>query len=148
MGTYSAVAEVTAGADTTIMNITGGTAARVKVKYISVTSSSAPADTQTKLQLLRSTSVGTSDNDYTPVNLDPGDPKSADATVKTGDFSGEPTATIVLHEFALNQRGSYQFHAPEKAEFVSTVAANNGISLKCVSSSGTPEINATIVWEE
>jgi hypothetical protein len=51
-------------------------------------------------------------------------------------------------EISLNQRATYTWNANPGREIKSAVGTANGLGLRSISSGATPNINATIAWDE
>lgn len=149
MRRYSATGVTPVGTTLPIINISGNTTVRGRIFDLIVSSDSAPADVATRFQVGRTTSVGTGGTAITARALDPADPVSLMAPI-AGTFSGAPTFTANsdMLNFALNQRATFRWVAVPDSELVIIANATNGIELLSVSSSGTPNCDATILWQE
>ena len=58
------------------------------------------------------------------------------------------TANKELLTFAFNQRANFQWYANEGCELVAAATQNNGLGLRCVTSSSTQTYDATILFKE
>lgn len=147
MGKYAVQHQTPAGTTLPIINLTGSAAVRLKVADLVIGSDATPADVATEFNVTRTTSVGTGGTTLTEEPLDPLVVAATGAGIG-GTFTGAPTKGNSLMMIALNQRATFRWVAAPGYELISTAAANNGIELESVASGGTPNINATIMWEE
>lgn len=146
-GRYAVSGSRTAGAAKTILGVTGSASVRVKVNYIQIGSSSAPADNANNLDFKVATAAGT----VTAVTPNPLDQADIAASATAGEnHSAEPTYSgAALLEIGMHQRAIYQWYANEGGEFISLAAAGDGFGLQIVSlSAGTPTIHSTFHFQE
>lgn len=150
MAHYSTVHQTPAGTDLGIINLTGSAAIRVKLYELDIGSDATPGDQAGEFVINRSTTTGTGGTAITP---EPCDPLTVGATAAaTGGTYGtaQPTDTAnsELLMIALNQRATYRWVAAPDKELISVAAASNGLFLRSVAHTGTPNINATIFHVE
>jgi len=144
---YGVQHQTPAGTTLPIINLTGSAAVRCGIYDIMIGSDASPADVATEFNVTRTTSVGTGGTALTEEPLDPLTVASTGAAIG-GTFSGAPTKGNSLLMIALNQRATFRWVAAPDSELISTASANNGIELESVASGGTPNINATFLWQE
>ena len=150
MGRYSVVHQTAAGTDLPIINLTGSASVRVKIYDVILGSDATPADVAGEFVIDRTTDAGTGGTALTENALDPLTVAATGAAVG-GTFSTPPTDTANsnLLMIALNQRATFRWVAAPGSELISTATASNGLMLNCTGmSSGTPNMNAVIFWEE
>jgi hypothetical protein len=118
-----------------------------KIHQLIIGSDSTPADIATRLDVLRHTTAGTGG---TAAVEKPDDPQAPTAACNLrGGTMTEPTYEAdFLLEVALNQRATFTWIANPGRELRTTVGTANGIGLRSISSGATPNINATIAWDE
>lgn len=141
------VGRAAAGTALSIVVVTGIASARPSIHQLIIGSDSAPADIATKFQLLRHTAAAAGGTALVTKPADPGG-TSGLCTALQGTMT-EPTyeANGEL-EISLNQRATYTWNANPGREIKSAVGTANGIGLRSISSGATPNINATIAWDE
>lgn len=147
---YSAVHQTAAGTGLPIINLTGGTGVRVNLCHLMLGSDATPADVAGEFVIARTDDAGSVGTALTENALDPISPAASVAAVG-GTFSGDPTSTSNgnLLMIALNQRASFTWWAREGFELLSALASGDGLMLECTGmSSGTPNMNATLMWFE
>ena len=149
MGRYAVAHQTPAGTNLTIINCIGTAAILLRIYDVILGSDTAPpADFATEFNITRTTAVGTGGTGLTASLLNPFG-VAATGSATGGTFSGEPTyGSNILLMIALNQRGTFRWMAAPDGELVATAAASNGLGLRSINSGGTPNINATIHWEE
>lgn len=137
---------VTSPTDSTL-GITGATTVRPTIYEMLLGSSSTPGDNALEHFLQRSTAAGTATS-VTPTPLDSADPAST--TTAGENHTAEPTYTsaLILFRLALNQRASHRWIADPDGGLVVPATANNGIGLYTVHASATPDVSATIYFQE
>lgn len=143
---YSVNASVACGTDLPIINITGSASIVVKV-YEWIMGFPAVADVATKFMFERTTGVGTGGTALTENKVDPLTVAASGAAVK-GTYTTAPVDADELMLVTINSRATHRWIAREGHEFRSTAAASNGIMLNSESSTGTPNVDATIYWME
>ena len=144
---YSTVHETAAGTTLTILAVVGVTTTRAWIYDIIVGSDATPADVATQFDVQRGTVSGTGTS-VTPRALDPGNP-AALLTSEGGTFTGQTkTANSAMLSFGLNQRATFRWVAVPDGELVVPATADNWIGIESIASGGTPNINATISWQE
>lgn len=147
MGKYSISHQTAAGTTLPIMNLTGSAAIRLRLSDIIIGSDATPADIATEFNIVNTSSVGTGGTTLTEAPLDPLTVAATGAGIG-GTFTGAPTAGNILLMIALNQRATFRWVAAPGYELISAATAANGLELISVNSGGTPNINATFLWEE
>lgn len=150
MAAYSTRHQTAAGSDLPIINLTGSATVRASVFELILGSDATPADTAGEFVLNRTTDVGSGGTALPELPLDP---LSATATCAAvgGTFGTPPTdtASTELLMIALNQRATFRWvAAADRYRIVSIASANNGLMLNCVGHTATPNMNATIMWDE
>lgn len=152
---YAATHTTPGGTDLPMINLTGGVNHQLRLFDVTVGTTSTPADAQLKLEVGRTTSVGTggtslTENANNPVSASP--VVTAQSAAVGGTFSGAPafTANTGFLPIPLHQRGTFRWVTDPKYGWASIVAANNGLELICraVTASGTPDVYAGFMWEE
>jgi len=147
MGRYAVVHQTPAGTNLPIINVTGSASIRCKIYDLIIGSDANPADVASEFNMIRTTDVGVGGTALTPAPLDPLT-VAASGSAKGGTFTTAPTTGAVLLMIALNQRATFRWIAAPGSELITSAAANAGIELLSVGSTATPNINATILWEE
>ena len=151
MGRYVVVHQTPAGTDLPIINLTGSAAIRVKIYDLVLGFDGTPADVAGEFVIDRTTDAGTGGTALTENPLDPLTVAATGAGIG-GTFTTAPTdgaTPVVLLMIALNQRATFRWVAAPGGELISTATAANGLMLNSTGmSSGTPNTNATIYWEE
>lgn len=147
MSSYQGVHRTPAGTNLSILALESTAAVIGKIHQIVVGSDATPADIATRFDVTRTTAAGTGG---TAVSEEPTDPQMPAASVNLrGGTMTEPTyASNFLLEIALNQRATFTWIANPGRELRTLVGTANGIGLRSVSSGGTPNINATVSWDE
>lgn len=146
------VAGVASGTNKTIINLFQNVAAptsRPAIYYIMVSSDDTPADQAARLNLARTTAVGTEGAGFVPVNLDPGGP--AGECDSGNAHSAEPTYTSVkeLLVGSVNERVTFQWYACfPGSELRSAATQNSGNGLRTVASTSTQAHEGTLLFEE
>jgi len=122
---------------------------RAKIYEIILGCSQAPADAGTKFRVLRTTAVGTENDGFTPVNLDPAGPASA-SDFGRGAFGVEPTKTAnsELLLLSVNQRATIRWVAAPKGELVLPATQSNGACVESASSTVTTAHDCAVFFEE
>lgn len=149
----TSAAGIATGTDKTIINLFNPAATptrRARIFEFSVGSVATPADVAIRMQVARTTAVGTEGSGFVPNNLDPGGP-AGECDSGLGVFSVEPTFTASkqLLDFSFNQRGLVRWNANPGCELIAAATQNNGLALRSKSvSTGTPAVEATILFEE
>jgi hypothetical protein len=133
MSRYSANGTAAAAASKTQVELRSATTVRPRIYHLWVSSPSAPDDNLAELVLRRTTTAGSGGSTFTPVAIDPADPRAAVCTFRMA-HTGEPTYTANSDQlaFAFNQRSSPQWMAYPDSE-IYLPAADNGCGLFCVS---------------
>ena len=150
MARYSVSHQTPAGANKPIILITGSAAVRVHLYDMVLGSDATPADVAGEFIVERCTNNGTDGTALTEVKLDPLT-VAATSVALGGTFagSGEPAASDALLMIGLNQRATFRWIAAPGGELISTATADHGLELRTVAmSSGTPNMNATLMWWE
>ena len=147
MRRYSATHETAAGTTLTILEIVAATTTRGRIYDLIISSDATPADVATEYNIIRGTVSGTGTG-VTVNALDGGDPAGL-LTAKGGTFTGQTkTANTDLLEIALNQRATFRWVAAPDSEIVVPATSDNWVGLESIASGGTPNTNATILWQE
>ena len=135
-------------ADTTL-TLTGNVAVRGKLYDIILGAIGVPADVTLKHTVQRVTAIGTGTG-FTPLPLD-GDAPGAQL-VCTVNHTVEPTytASAILLEHGLNQRATFRWVAAPGGEIIIPAAAGEGVGIFAidVAAAATPDVEATVHWEE
>lgn len=145
------VTGIAAGADKGIINCVGGTGVRMALYDLLLGSDDTPADQATRFVVNRTTADGVGGTALSNENpLDPADPAATVACTSGAYSTTEPTDTAnsELLTISLNQRATFRWVAAPGSEVISPATANNGLFLRSAASTGTPGIEATILWSE
>lgn len=136
-----------AGSNLTIVLVAAIATARPAVHQVIVSSDATPADVATKFKLLRHTAAAVGGTALTVRPSDPGNTAGL-CTALQGTMT-EPTyeASGEL-SFGLNQRATFTWIANPGREVKCPVGTANGIGLRSIASGGTPNIVATLAWDE
>lgn len=149
----ASAAGVATGTDKTILNLFNPAATptrRARIFDVLIGSVATPADVAIRMHIARTTAVGTEGAGFTPNNLDGGGP-AGECDAGVGVYSVEPTyaASKQLLDFSFNQRALARWVAAPGCELVAAATQNYGLGLRSKSaSSGTPAVEATILFEE
>lgn len=141
------VGRAAAGTNLTIALVAAIASARPSIHQLIIGSDSAPADIATKFQLLRHTAAATGGTALVTKAADPGG-TSGLCTALQGTMTEPTYETNGELEVSLNQRATYTWNANPGREIKSAVGTANGLGLRSISSGATPNINATIAWDE
>lgn len=147
MGRYSASHQTAAGTNLTILHAMGSAAIRVKLSHLILGSDATPADLAGEFTVALTTSAVSGGTSLTEAPLDPLT-VAATAVATGGTYSGEFTYTNIALMIPLNQRATFQWWAAPGFEIFTVASANNGVGIRSVGHGGTPNINATMLWEE
>ena len=136
-GTYPTVGVL--GSATTI---------RPKIKQLTLGTTSAPADAALKWLLQRCTALGTTTS-VPPRAVDPSY-QGLHLASAGKEATAEPTYTsgAIDWQIGIHQRQSVIINFEPGAEPTAPATANNGYGLTVVSSSGTPDVIASILYSE
>lgn len=147
MASYQGAHRTAAGTNLTVIALESSASVVGKIHQAIIGSDATPADVATRFDFLRHTTAGAAG---TAVVEKPTDPQAAAAACNLrGGTMTEPTYEAdFLLEVPLNQRATFTWIANPGRELRTTVATANGIGLRSISSGGTPNINATIGWDE
>jgi hypothetical protein len=147
MASYQGVHETPAGTNLSILVLESSASVIGKIHQIIMGSDAAPADVATDYKAIRHTTAGTGG---TAVVEKPTDPQAASAACNLrGGTMTEPTYEAdFLLAIALNQRATFTWNANPGRELRTTVATANGIGVRSIASSATPNTNITIGWDE
>lgn len=147
MASYQGAHRTPAGTNLSVLVLESSAAVVGSIHQIVIGSDATPADIATRFNVLRHTTAGTGG---TAVVEKPTDPQAAAASCNLrGGTMTEPTYEAdFLLEVALNQRATFTWIANPGRELRTTVGTANGIGLRSISSGGTPNINATLAWNE
>lgn len=150
MSGYYGTHQTPAGTNLTILALESAAAARGRLHQIILGSDATPADVATEFALLRHTAAGIGGTAVTEKPADPLGP-AALCNLRGGTMT-EPTyetvGTEALLQIALNQRATFTWIANPGREIATAVGTANGVGLRSIASGGTPNINATLAWDE
>jgi len=148
MASFYVAHRTPAGTNLTIIVAQSSATGVGKFHQMIIGSDATPADVATRFDLIRSTVAPAGGTALTAKNSDP-QLVGATSLTLTGGTMTEPTyeATFLL-EVALNQRATFTWIANPGRELRTTVGTANGIGLRSIASGGTPNINATLAWDE
>lgn len=137
-----------AAAPVTALTVIGSTTCRPKIYDVIVGSPATPADAQLTIQLRRFTAAGTTAaSPPTPEPLEGGGQAAVATCGHT--HSAEPTYAGVGLVIPVHQRGTFRWVARQGGEISAPMAAANGIGVvKTAATTGTPQIHATVMWNE
>jgi len=141
------VGRTAAGTNLTIALVAAIASARPSIHQLIIASDSAPADIATKFQLLRHTVAATGGTALVTKAADPGG-TSGLCTALQGTMTEPTYETNGELEISLNQRATYTWNANPGREIKSAVGTANGLGLRSIASGATPNINATLAWDE
>jgi hypothetical protein len=148
MRRYGANGQTAAGSTVTILEVIAGTTTRGRIYDIMVGSDATPADVATEFNVIRGTVSGTGTGTVTPHAFDPADP-AALLTAKQGTFTGQTkTATSEILMIGLNQRATFRWVAVPDGEIVVPATSDNWVGVESIGSTGTPNTNCSISWQE
>jgi hypothetical protein len=149
MAKFAGAHRTAAGANLTVLALESTATIRGKIYDMVIGSDSAPNDAASRLDMLRFTVLGTGGTAVVEKALDPtGSTPACNLRGGTMTESGGFEADFLL-EVALNQRATFRWVAAPGSELITAAGATNGIALRCISiSTGTPNINTTLMWEE
>jgi hypothetical protein len=147
MGSYQGAHRTPAGTNLTILALESSASVVGKIAQIIVGSDATPADVATRYDVLRHTTAGAAG---TATVEKPTDPQAAAASCNLrGGTMTEPTYEAdFLLEIPLNQRATFTWIANPGRELRTVVGTANGIGLRSISSTGTPNTNCTFAWDE
>lgn len=147
MASYQGAHRTPAGTNLTTLALESSASVVGRIHQLVIGSDATPADVATRFDMIRHTVAGTGG---TAVVEKPTDPQMAAAACNLrGGTMTEPTYEAdFLLEIALNQRATFTWIANPGRELRTTVGTANGIGLRSISSGGTPNVNATISWDE
>lgn len=150
MARYALAHQTPAGSDLGIINMTGSAAVRPKLYDLIIGSDATPGDQAGEFMVNRSTTTGTGGSALTPEPLDPLTVASTTAGTGGTYATAQPTdtANTELLMIALNQRATFRWVAAPGGELIATASAANGLFLRSVGHTGTPNVNATMHFEE
>lgn len=150
MASYYGSHQTAAGTNLTVVVLASTAAVVGQIHQLIIGSDATPADIATEFAVLRHTVAAVGG---TALTEKPSNPlRAAASCVLTGGTMTEPTyeavATEGLLQIALNQRATYTWIANPGRELVTASGTANGIGLRSVASGGTPNINASLAWDE
>ena len=145
--TYAIEGQTAAGTTLTILQLVSpGTTRRAWINYILIGSDATPDDVATEFNVIRGTVSGTG-TAVTPRPLDPGE-TAAIFTAERGTFSGQTkTPSSAMLNIALNQRSTFQWYA-NRTGIVVPATSDSWVGIESIASGGTPNINATMHFDE
>lgn len=148
MARYAVDGQTAAGTNLTIAKLVASTTRRGFIYDIVLGSDATPADVATEFNLIRGTVSGTGSSSPTPRALDPSQ-GAATLSAKVGTFTGQTkTANSSLLNIALNQRATFRWVAAPGGEVVVPSTSDNWVGIESIASGGTPNINASIHFDE
>jgi hypothetical protein len=151
MASFYASHQTPAGTNLSIITLASAAAGRGALHQIIIGSDATPADIATEFALLRFTAAPVGGTVLTANKADPVSNATGSGIV-TGGTMTEPTydavATLGLLQIALNQRATFTWIANPGREIKGAVGTANGVGLRSIASGGTPNINATVAWDE
>jgi hypothetical protein len=145
---YAVTHETPAGTTLTILELVNpDTVTRAWIYDIVLGSDATPADLAGQFDVIRGTVSGTG-TAVAARALDPGNP-AAKIAPEGGTFTGQTkTANSALLSIGLNQRATFRWVAAPGGEIVIPATADVWVGIESVAHGGTPNINATMHWEE
>ena len=146
---YAVTHQTAGGSNLTIVEIVNpGTTRRAWIYDIVVGSDATPADAAAEFNMIRGTVSGAG-TAVTGRPLDPGNP-AAVMLPEGGTFTGQTkTANSDMLQIPLNQRATFRWVAAPDSELVIPATSDNWVGLECIAvSTGTPNINASVHWQE
>ena len=145
---YALSGNQNAGASVTIMTISGTTAVRPAVYYITQGFSATPADNAVNMQVNRHTNDGTG-TATTPQALDSGDPAASGTGVVNHSIEPTYTANAIMLSYSVNTRANYQFYSNPGGEFIGPATALSGFGIRFVVVSGGTQLSeCSIAYSE
>lgn len=150
MGAYCIVGQTAAGSDKSILNLTGDGSIRIAWYLMIVSSDANPADAAGEFEISRTTTDGvTPTTTVTPEPLDPAS-VAATGTAFAGTYGTDPvdTSNSELLMWGLNQRATYTWTAFPGGELIAVITNNNGMHIRAVANSGTPNTNCCVHYRE
>jgi hypothetical protein len=142
-------AAIAASPGKTALNVIGGTGVRPSIYFVDLSIDGTPADVMIRMQVMRTSAVGTAGSAVTPAQLD-GSGIAAEATAGE-THSAEPTYTAATELIDVDRhfRAPLQFQAVDQlAGFQIPASANAGVGFRAFHASSTPFLNATAHWSE
>lgn len=136
-----------ANASTTNMTVTSNANVRPEIYDLIIGFSGTPADNSFAVKIQRFTAAGTN-TAQTPRPLDPADPACQVTGGATNTVEPTYTAGAILWHAALNQRATHRWIADPRGPLKLPATANNGAGLYGVNASATPNMDATIFFNE
>lgn len=150
MAKYAATGRRASGTNLTVLTVgnPGSGPKRARLFELQLSSRDTPVDQALNFAVLRATALGTS-TAVTPEKFDPAD---AAAVMLAGEaHSAEPTYTAgsELIDQAFNLKAIFRFVTAPEWGFVIPATASNGLGVRSLAvSSGTPNIECTVHFEE
>ena len=146
MGRYLASHQTAAGTNLTILHLGGAAAARPALNHMILGSDATPANLAGEFIVAATTVAPVGGTALTERVVDPA--MSAAAITALGGTMTEATYGDVFLMIPLNQQATWQWWANPGWEPRTAVGTANGIGLRSVGHGGTPNVNATLGWEE
>ena len=146
MGRYTTTHQTPAGTNLTIIHLGGAAAARPTLQHVILGSDATPANLAGEFIVAATTVAPTGGTGLTERAIDP-----AMATAAITALGGTMTEATYGDNFLmipLNQQATFQWWANPGYEPRTAVGTANGIGLRSVGHGGTPNMNATMMWEE
>lgn len=149
MGRYAANHQTAAGSDLGLILLTGSAAIRPGIYDAIIGSDATPADQASEFVINRTTAAGGGGTALAEVATDPLT-VAATGACTGGTFTAQPTdtASTELLMLGLNQRATFRWVASPGGEFYAIATAANGLFLRSVGSSATPNCNCHLAWFE
>lgn len=122
---------------------------RARIFEILLGCSQAPADAATRFGVNRTTAVGTENDGFAPVNVDPNGP-AGQSDFGRGAFSAEPTKTAnaELLTLSVNQRATVRWISAPGRELMLPATQNYGACVQAIASTVTTPHDVSVFFEE
>lgn len=148
MASYQGVHETPAGTNLTLLALESSASVVGRIHQIILGSDSAPpADNATDFKVLRHTTAGTGGTAVAEKPVDPQSPAAA-CNLRGGTMTEPTYETDALLIIPLNQRATFTWIANPGRELRTAVGTANGIGVRSIASSGTPNYGITLAWDE
>lgn len=140
---------IAAAANEPLLLVSSNGTVRPKVYDIIIGSDDTPADQANQFAVQRNTTNGTGGTSVTPEPLDPLT-AAASSTSTRGTYTTDPTitASTELLLIPLNQRATFRWVAAPGSELIAIATASNGVIIEVQTATGTPGIEATMLFSE
>jgi hypothetical protein len=130
--------------------MTGAATIVIKMYDLILGSDATPADQAGEFVVNRITTAGVGGTTLTETQLDPLTVATSAAICRGGTYTTDPvdTANTEMLMIGLNQRATFRWVAAPGGEIRSKAVANEGLFVRSVAHTATPNINVTVHWEE